>query len=302
MGNDKLIVFDIKRFAVHDGPGIRTSLFLKGCPLNCKWCHNPEGISPQPQLWYFPGQCLHCGDCIEICPGNALSFGESQQVIIDRDKCTNCGLCTNVCPSKSLVIIGIERTIQEVETELLKDVLFYSESSGGITLTGGEPLLQSKCILPLLRLLKKSSIHITIESCLHIPASVIDEILPFVDLFLVDLKIFDSNWHKESTGVDNALILSNIKKLFKTSKKIIIRVPLIPDYTNSIDNLKRIATFVSSANRAIPIELMNFNPLARDKFGIIGKPYAPEGFYEPFTESEMEKFREIFRAYNLTVK
>ena len=185
----KAVVFDIKRFAVHDGPGIRSTLFLKGCPLDCKWCHNPEGISRGEMLWYFPNQCLKCGDCVPVCPHQALIM--ENEILIDRSRCDLCGKCTETCPTGALHILGKEMTIEEIEEELLRDRIFYEESGGGITLSGGEPLAQSAVAVEVLKNMKARGIATAVESCLQVPESVLEEVLPLCDYFMADLKLID---------------------------------------------------------------------------------------------------------------
>ena len=296
------VVFDIKRFAVHDGPGIRSSVFLKGCPLNCLWCHNPEGISPEIQLWYFPNQCLRCGDCVAACPEGALKLTEEHGIEIDRDKCTNCGICTETCPTRALTFIGRKMSVEEVEKELLEDKVFYEESDGGITLTGGEPLAQNEAALEILKRMKGRGIHTALETSLQVPQKVMKEVLPVTDFLMCDLKIIDPVDHKKYVGRDNALILKNLKWLAEQDTEILVRVPVIPGFTDSKENLEGIAHFLLSLKRKLPVELMNFNPLARDKFQILGRPYEPKDADRPYTEEKMEGFREIFRKAGLSVK
>ena len=277
------VVFDIKRFAVHDGPGIRSSVFLKGCPLNCVWCHNPEGISPEIQLWYFPGQCLRCGDCIKTCPEGALQMDEKHGIVIDRNLCTKCGKCTEICPTGALAFIGRNMTTDEVVEELLEDRIFYEESGGGITLTGGEPLAQSEAALEILNRMKAMGIHTAVETSLQVPRRILEKFLPLVDFFMCDLKILDPDRHTDHVGRDNRLILENIAWLSEQDAEILVRVPVIPGFTDQQENLKGIAVFLSGLNRSLPVELMNFNPLARDKFGYWGahtnpvRPHSPIG-------------------------
>lgn len=292
--------FDIKRFAVHDGPGIRTSLFLKGCPLNCRWCHNPEGIAPGKQLWYFPNQCLKCGDCVSVCPEGALTLLD--EIKIDRDKCTNCGKCTEICPTGALHFIGTTLETEEIEVELLKDRTFFEESGGGITLSGGEPLSQFDAAKDILSRMKALGIHTAVETSLYLKREKLEEIVPLVDFFLTDLKVIDPAEHKSHVGVDGKLILDNLKYLADTNAEILIRVPIIPNFTAHHSNLDGIAKFIAGLSRPIQVELMNFNPLARDKFRVLGRPYEPAGVDQPYSEEKMADFKQIFLDQGIDVK
>ncbi len=296
----KAVVFDIKRFAVHDGPGIRSTLFLKGCPLNCKWCHNPEGISGGEMLWYFPNQCLKCGDCVPVCPEGALELED--EIVINRKKCTLCGHCTETCPTGALHILGREMSVDEIEEELLRDRIFYEESGGGITLSGGEPLAQSDVALEVLKRMKGRGISTAVESCLLVSRDILKEVLPLTDFFMADLKLIDPEEHKAHTGASNELILENIRLLADSDRDVLIRVPVIPGFTDSPDNLKGIASFLASLSRRLPVELMNFNPLARDKFRVLGRPYEPAGEDQPFSADRMAEFRTVFSDAGLELK
>lgn len=294
-------VFDIKRFAVHDGPGIRTTLFIKGCPLNCKWCHNPEGIDGGRQLWYFQNQCLKCGDCVPVCPVKALALGD-KGIKIDRELCTGCGLCTGVCPTGALHFLGRQMDVDEIEGELLRDLPFFEESGGGITLSGGEPLGNPDLVREVLTRMKARNIHTVIETSLFTSPSVLKSIMPLVDLFLTDIKIIDSDAHLEHTAVPNEQILDNFRLLADSDRDILVRIPVIPGFTDSAQNLEGIADFLNTLSRKPAVELMNFNPLARDKFRILGRPYEPADVTEPYPPEEMEKFRDLFRQKGLDVK
>lgn len=297
----KVTVFDIKRFAVHDGPGIRTTLFFKGCPLNCLWCHNPEGIASEKQLWYFPNQCLKCGDCVAVCPDQALSLHEDG-IHIDRDRCTSCGKCTEVCPTGALHFLGRTMDLDEVEEELLKDLAFYEESCGGITLSGGEPLNRIEEARQILERMKQRGIHTAVESSLFVSSASLKKILPLVDYFLADIKLIDNDEHLRYTGVPNSVILDNIRLLADSDREVLIRIPMIPGFTDHRANLEGIAGFLNTLGRSFPVELMNFNPLARDKFRILGRPYEPAGVDQPYSREEMDRFRDILRQKGIEVK
>ena len=288
-------VFDIKRFAIHDGPGIRTSVFLKGCPLNCVWCQNPEGIPLAPVLWYFNSKCITCSDCVKSCPVDALTDrGPDPNFIrIDHDKCNLCGICTEVCPTSALSITGEERSTEWVVDELLKDRVFYEKSGGGITLTGGDPLYQHEFSLSILKAIKEYGIHTAVETAMFSSEEILLSLIPYTDLFLVDIKILDNDLHMKYTDVENRVIKSNFESLADRAENIIVRVPLIPGYTARSENIIGIRDYVSSVREDILVELLNFNPLARDKYRILGKQYPHFKTNSSYSEEEMRVFNAL---------
>ena len=288
-------VFDIKRFAIHDGPGIRTSVFLKGCPLNCEWCQNPEGIPLKPVLWYFSSKCIKCSECVKSCPEGALTDGgpDPHFIRIDHDKCTLCGICTDVCPTSALTITGEERSTEWVVDELLKDRVFYEKSNGGITLTGGDPLYQHEFSLSILKAVKEYGIHTVVETAMFSSEEILLSLIPYTDLFLIDIKILDNDLHMKYTGLENRLIKSNFESLADRAKNIIVRVPLIPGYTATEENIIAIGDYVRSVRKNISIELLNFNPLARDKYRIMGKEYPAFQKSSSYSTEEMKAFTDL---------
>ncbi len=288
-------VFDIKRFAIHDGPGIRTSVFLKGCPLNCVWCQNPEGISVKPVLWYFPSKCIKCSECVKSCPESALTDGgpDSHFITIDHDKCTLNGKCTDVCPTSALSITGEERDTEWVVEELLKDRVFYDKSQGGITLTGGDPLYQYEFSLSILKAIKEYGIHTAVETAMFSSEEILMSLIPYTDLFLVDIKILDNDLHMKYTGVENKVIKRNFESLADRAENIIVRVPLIPGYTATEENIIAIRDYVRSVREDIQVELLNFNPLARDKYSILDKQYPDFQEHRSYSEEEMNVFNSL---------
>ena len=298
------VVFDIKRFAIHDGPGIRTSVFLKGCPLNCIWCQNPEGISREITLWYFHSRCIRCGDCISSCPENALSAHprSSHYIRIDRSLCTSCGACVEVCPSTALSFAGRLMEHLEVVEELRKDRTFYKSSGGGITLTGGDPFAQTAFSRAILQEMKKIGIHTAVETCLLTSREELESLVPYVDLFLVDLKVDDPVKHAEYTGASNERIKENLAWLVKHHGAVVVRIPIIPGYTDTEENLRAIGSYVAGLDPDIPIELVNFNPLARDKYVVLGEDYPLKRIDSVVSAARMEQLRKTVSRTGATVR
>jgi pyruvate formate lyase activating enzyme len=268
-------IFKIKRFAVHDGPGIRTAVFLKGCPLNCIWCHSPEGIDPGISLWYNPNTCILCSRCVESCPEHAIEISRNEQraISIDRNICKLSGECVSVCPTGSIEFTGESKSVSDILETVLKDKLFYENSGGGITITGGEPLFQPEFSLSILRNCKKNNIHTAIETSLFCEKKVLDVFTEYVDLFIVDMKFFDSEQHKKFTGKTNETIRKNLSYLAESGKGILVRIPLIPGITDTEKNLTEIAEYVNSFSRVIPIEYLDYNTLAENNYKRLNIPF-----------------------------
>lgn len=275
---DTGVIFNIKRFSVHDGPGIRTSIFLMGCPLNCIWCHNPEGIKPEITIWYNRNKCIACGLCIEACPTKALGFHsfENKYVEINRELCDLNGSCVKVCPSGAIDFTGKTVTISEIMDEVVKDLSFYRKSGGGVTITGGEPVFQPGFSLGILEACKTQNIGTAIETSLFCDIELIENIYDLVDLFIVDMKIFDEKLHEKYTGKPNYIIKENLKFLSAARKELIVRVPLVKGITDSPGNLKNINDFVKGLNDKIPVEHLEYNPLAKSKYQKLAMPYTFE--------------------------
>lgn len=273
------LIFKIKRFSVHDGPGIRTTVFLKGCPLNCVWCHSPEGISPDISIWHDKNSCIACGQCVEVCPSKALKLLKTngENIIeINRELCNLTGNCVKICPADAMRFTGSVISVSGLLSEIEKDIVFYENSGGGVTLTGGEPLHQSYFTAAILKVCKEKNIHTAIETCLFADKEVINAISDFTDLFIIDLKLFDSNEHKHYTGQHNEVILENFLYLASLGKEIFVRIPLIPGITDTGKNLGSIERFISSAQRDIPTEYINFNPLAPNNYKRLGLTFQPK--------------------------
>jgi pyruvate formate lyase activating enzyme len=292
------LVFDVKRFALHDGPGIRTTAFLKGCPLSCVWCQNPEGISPQPHLWYHSERCIRCRRCISTCPNSALSAHPDDRhfIHIDRSACTLNGACVRTCPSDALTWDSESYTVNELVDLFERDRLFYENSNGGITLSGGEPLFQKTFAVAVLEECVRRGLHTTLESTLFLSRATLERALPFVDHFLTDVKLWDSKEHKKHTGVPNEQILENVRFLAGTSVDMTIRVPLIPGITATEQNVGAVARFVAGLPADVPLELVNFNPLPAGKYRVLGIRWPFQNRTSPLSKSELEPLERAARA------
>lgn len=255
------MIFDIERNSYVDGPGIRTTVFLKGCPLSCVWCHNPESQSFEKQIMFYKSKCIGCGKCREVCPNNLKS-------------CDFCGKCELYCPADARKICGKEYTIDEVLKEIVKDKPFYENSGGGVTLSGGEPLAQYDFSLELLKKAKENGMHTAIETCGYAEKSKILEIAKYVDLFLFDCKETDQELHKKYTGVDNKIILDNLKALSDAGSKIILRCPIIPGFNDRAEHFKGISEIAGKLSGIEHIEIEPFHPLGESKYSALSREYA----------------------------
>ncbi len=287
------VVFDIQRFSVHDGPGIRTTVFLKGCPLRCLWCHNPEGIFPGPELMFFEYKCLSCGTCARVCPEKAIVLvpTEGAKPALDRRKCTGCGICAEACPSGAWRRVGRTITVEELLSALERDALLYDRSEGGVTFSGGEPLFQPEFLLAALKACKERHIHTTVDTSGHAPTSVLAAIAPCTDLFLFDLKPMDEEEHRRYTGVSNHLIHENLRKLVEWGKPVIVRVPLIPGVTDTDRNIQMLVAFLRELRGGIKkVELLPYHDVA-EKYQRLGRPYDMPQLSRP-PEERVQELRE----------
>lgn len=294
-------IFDIKKFAVHDGPGIRSTIFFKGCPLRCLWCHNPEGISPDLEIMVFSRRCLkECRDCLGACPQRALSK-KGRDILLDRERCDGCGLCVQACPADALQLVGRRVTVMDAMSQLAKDTVFYRGSGGGVTCSGGEPLLQPRFLHALLGACRGQNLHTVVDTCGHASFAGYEKILPLTDLFLYDVKIMDEGKHKRLTGVSNRLILSNLQKLSRLTDRLAIRVPLIPGCNDSAADMAELADFCSTLPARHPVHLLPFHRGGSGKNKRLGRS-DPLAVARPPTPAAVQKAREIFLKRKLTVK
>lgn len=295
---EKGIVFNIQKFSVNDGPGIRTTVFMKGCPLDCVWCSNPESKSFKPELMVRDINCKRCGACVEACPQAAISITQKTGRVIHRDQCDQCLVCVDSCLYGALVRCGTNMTVKEVLDEVLQDRVFYKNSGGGITVSGGEPLSQSAFVGALLAACKDEGLHTALDTSGHAPWRNMEPVLAFVDLVLFDVKHLDSNEHRKATGVRNKTILENLKKAAKL-KEVWFRVPLIPGYNDSEEHVKKIAVLGKEVG-ARKISLLPYHEGGRSKSTQLGIPY---GFPERETpgETEVSHLKEMIEAMRLGV-
>lgn len=265
------MIFDIKRYAIHDGPGIRTTVFLKGCPLKCLWCHNPEGISGEQEFMWYKERCTACSDCQNLCNKGAISFSDDS-LLLDQLKCDLCEACVDVCHSQALKLVGKKITVAQVIKKIEKDMVFYDESGGGVTFSGGEPLMQPYFLHSLLKACKELRIHTSVDTSGYANSDVLLKISKHVDLFLYDLKVINDEKHVKFTGVSNKLILENLKKLSNNRRKIIVRFALIPSVNDDEKDILELGAFVYSLKNVKELSILPYHKAGVEKFKRLRKP------------------------------
>ncbi|UCF99594.1 MAG: glycyl-radical enzyme activating protein [Spirochaetaceae bacterium] len=293
-------IFDIKRYAVHDGPGIRTTVFFKGCPLHCRWCHNPESQASSPTVLYRHNLCVACGRCVAACPKEALRSTDSG---IKRDfaRCTNCGTCIEVCLSGAMERVGRRISSEELIAEIERDIPFFDESGGGVTFSGGEPLAQPEFLSEMLDLCAEREIHRTVDTCGFSNAKILASIAGKTDLFLFDIKIIDAELHRQVTGRSNSRILENLRWLSESGYRVEVRIPVIPAMTDGTDNIDAAGALLSSLSNPPAVRLLPFHRTALEKYKRFGMKVPSEYEGAQPSEADMQRVARLLEIQGLTV-
>ena len=291
----KAKIFEIKRFAVHDGDGIRTTVFFKGCPLKCVWCHNPEGIDFSPQLAYYENKCIGCGECVSVCMVDAHRMNPKH--FFERKKCINCGKCVDVCLGNALTFYGKEMSVDDLLSILLEDKVFYEKSGGGITLSGGECLMQAEFCAKLLKKLKENGIHTAVDTCGFVHRNLIDKVLSFTDIFLYDMKAYDDDVHIKCTGQSNKIIIDNLKYIDNCGKKIEIRIPYVPKHNDN--QITKICEFLSTLNNVVKVRVLPYHNYAGSKYESLNMENTLPEILP--TDEDVKSAKEAIQSYGLSV-
>lgn len=299
----KGLVYSIQRYCIHDGPGIRTLIFFKGCQLKCPWCSNPESQNISEEIAFSANKCRFCGKCAQVCPTGAIDLQAQHR--IDRRKCNLCGLCVRYCPYEAYTIFGKWMTVEELVQEAEKDRPFYRKSGGGITVSGGEPTLQHEYVNEFLKECKNRELDTAIESHGYAQWQIYESLAPFIDLFQIDIKHMDSDLHNKVMGVPNQQVLSNIKDIaFKAGKKIAIRIPLIPGFNDTHENIHAVAEFaklVNSSGNLTMIHILPYHGMGQSKYEFLDRPYSMADTKPPSTDS-IQRILQVFESYGLPVQ
>jgi len=290
------LVTNIQGYSIHDGQGIRTVVFLKGCSLECQWCSNPECISPHPEVGFIQKLCTKCGKCAGICPNGALDYQEGKLPHLDQERCDGCGICCEACSYKALVLYGKLMSEEEVFDAVKRDKIFYQASSGGVTVSGGEPLLQPQIVCDVFQKCRQDGIHTCIETSGCAPESALRQVLPYTDYILYDLKHLNSEKHRQYTGKPNELILSNARIAAESSVETLFRMPLIPGINDDEQNIRQTAGFLHGlGDNTLNIELMPYHRLGKGKYESLGRRYPLNNVPSPEPE-HLESIKKIFES------
>jgi pyruvate formate lyase activating enzyme len=294
------IVFDIKRYSIHDGPGIRTTIFFKGCPLSCWWCHNPESQSPTIEMIFRPNRCIHCGACLVACEQGAISW-EGEEPLTDRKKCTRCRSCAAACYAEARQCVGRELTVAQVMAEIERDIAFYDESGGGVTISGGEPLWQADFALALLQACKRQEMHTAVDTCGFATWETVDRLREYTDLFMYDLKLLDDARHRQFTGVSNKLILQNMQALSQHGHHIVLRVPVIPGINDDDESMRQIGAFAAALPHLDKVDLLPYHHIAVDKYVRLDRTYRLSATRPP-SDERLAEMAHLLRQFGLAVR
>ena len=294
------LVTHIQRFSLDDGPGIRTTVFLKGCQMRCAWCHNPEGLNAEPELQVVAERCIGCGVCLERCRQGAHELVDGRRRFLHR-RCIACGRCAETCYTDALIFVGETKSTREVVEEVIADRDFYRSSGGGVTLSGGEPLVQPDFVAAVLKLCKTEGIHTAVETNLAWPWERLQAVLPLIDLLLVDVKIFNDREHRRWTGASNKDTLANLRRLRNMQKPTIVRTPVIGGLNDRVDHIGAIARFLASSCNVLEYELLPYHPLGLGKYASFGLEPPADEFHEP-SAARMEQLARVARDAGLAVR
>lgn len=295
MSNDiKGIISGIKRMEIHDGDGLRTTIFFKGCPLRCLWCHNPESIGFKPQPAVFSARCVRCGSCAAVCPTGALKVGE-RSAVRDASVCTGCLKCANACPTGAIVGYGTEYSVDELFEKVMSDEMFFRNGNGGVTLSGGECLAQPEFAVALAKKFREHCVDVDIDTCGNVERGTLEQIIPYTDTFLYDIKAVDPEVHRRCTGRGNSLILGNLQYLSERGCRIEIRYPLVVGYNDG--ECEKIAGLLSGMRGITGVKVLKYHNLAASRYAALGMPDTlPEALT---TDKDVENAREVFRAHGM---
>lgn len=294
------VVLNVMSFSTRDGPGIRTTVFLKGCPLNCLWCHNPESQKPRPELMLRPNLCIGCGACLEVCPEDAVLQEDGVMVTLFT-RCTACGECVAVCCTNARELVGETMDVKTVMRRIHRDIPFFDESNGGVTFSGGEPFMQPDFLLALLKECRRQELHTAVDTSAYTSWTVLDRVREWVDLFLIDVKSMDEMQHKCMTGVSNTPILANVKQLVELGHNVLIRVPLVPGVNADAESMRLLGRFCQSLAHPVPVELLPYHRSGVEKYRRLGRNYDLEEVI-PLTEEEVKSLADILREEHITVQ